>query len=132
MIPTSLFSLMALFQDPAGIPPDPAAVAAVVPPPAVVTPSIEFPERALYRGVARGDVVVDCLVMESGVLTDCDVVSEEPLGFGFGTAGLQAARRARLSVVSADSVGSRLRFTIRFRLADDPEPEADARGNARQ
>jgi protein TonB len=103
-------------------PPQPAPVPAP-PRPSVITrpswtrqPSPEFPERALARGIESGRVTLNCLVNPNGSMSDCNIVSEDPAGAGFGAAALAAARRARLSPQTVDGAaqGARVNFTTRF------------------
>jgi len=58
---------------------DPAALAAV------------YPSKAAAAGISRGSGVVRCRATHDGRLADCQVVSEDPVGLGFGEAGLKAA-----------------------------------------
>jgi protein TonB len=103
-------------------PPQPAPVPAP-PRPSVITnpswarqPSVEFPERASARGIESGRVVMNCLVNPNGSMSDCNVVSEDPPGSGFGAAAQAGARRARLSPRTVDGAaqGARVNFTVRF------------------
>lgn len=103
-------------------PPRPAPVPAP-PRPSVITnpswarqPTVEFPERATSRGIESGRVVLNCLVQPNGSMTDCNIVSEDPSGAGFGSAALAGARRARLSPRTVDGAaqGARVNFTVRF------------------
>lgn len=48
-----------------------------------------FPAEALKAGI-EGRVAIDCLVSADGTLTACDVMSEEPAGYGFGEATANA------------------------------------------
>ncbi|MBL8537860.1 MAG: energy transducer TonB [Hyphomonadaceae bacterium] len=75
-----------------------------------------FPRRALTRGES-GRVVLDCAVAADGRLS-CAVASEEPLGWGFGDASLQAARHFRVAPATADgrpTSGGRLRVPMVWR-----------------
>ena len=83
-------------------------------------PTVEFPERALSRGVESGTVVLNCLVQPNGSVTDCRIESENPSGAGFGQAAISGARRARVSPREVDgaATGARVTFTVRFRLPD--------------
>lgn len=49
-----------------------------------------FPPRA-QRLATSGHAVIDCAADATGVLTDCQLVSEAPDGWGFGAAALKAA-----------------------------------------
>ena len=103
-------------------PPRPAPVPAPVRPSVITNPSwarqptVEFPERASARGIESGRVVLNCLVNANGSMSDCNVVSEDPAGTGFGAAAQAGARRARLSPRTVDGAaqGARVNFTVRF------------------
>ena len=77
----------------------------------------EYPERAMSRGVDGGVARVNCSLQPSGTLTDCRLVSEDPAGMGFGSAGLAAARRSRVTPGTVDgaAVGARVEWTYRYR-----------------
>lgn len=51
-----------------------------------------YPRRALERGLG-GRATVQCTVLSSGRLGDCDVISEYPRGAGFGRATVEIAER---------------------------------------
>ena len=75
-----------------------------------------FPHRAVTRGVS-GRVVLDCAVAADGRLS-CAVASEDPAGWGFGDASLQAARHFRVAPATADgqpTSGGRLRVPMAWR-----------------
>ncbi|WP_439471886.1 TonB family protein [Brevundimonas sp.] len=103
-------------------PPRPAPVPAP-PRPSVITqpswsraPQPDFPERASSRGIESGRVTLNCLANANGSVSDCNIVSEDPAGAGFGQAALAAARRARLSPRTVDGAaqGARVTFSTRF------------------
>ncbi|HYC68559.1 energy transducer TonB [Brevundimonas sp.] len=81
-------------------------------------PSVEFPERAISRGLESGVVELTCAATPAGGLAACEILSETPEGVGFGQAALNGARRARLNPrqEDGDAVGSRVRFAVRFSL----------------
>lgn len=85
-------------------------------------PQVEFPERAMSRGIAEGRVVLRCAVQPSGAVSDCAVTEETPAGAGFGQAALSGARRARLSprTVEGAAVGAQVSFTVRFLAPEEP------------
>lgn len=80
-------------------------------------PTVEYPERAMSRGIESGDVVLRCLAHPNGSLSGCEIVSEDPAGAGFGQAALAGARRARMTPRTADDMEEppRVQFTVRFR-----------------
>lgn len=59
-----------------------------------------YPRRALERGQS-GRVVLSCDVSADGRMA-CRVASEEPVGWGFGEASLNAARHFRVAPLTAD------------------------------
>jgi TonB family protein len=77
-----------------------------------------YPRIALASGI-EGRVQLDCLIAANGRLR-CAVVSEEPLGLGFGAAALSVADefRAAEQVDGAPTIGRRVRRSIAFRLED--------------
>lgn len=75
-----------------------------------------FPRRAITRGQS-GRVVLDCAVAADGRLS-CSIANEEPAGWGFGEASLQAARHFRVAPATADgrpTSGGRLRVPMVWR-----------------
>ncbi|NBW11086.1 MAG: TonB family protein [Caulobacteraceae bacterium] len=83
----------------------------------VQSPQASWP-RAASTELTSGSAVVSCTARADGRLSDCAVVSEEPVGAGFGPAAVEAAGNARLapSMVDAGATGRRIQFTVRFRL----------------
>ncbi|HWE46163.1 MAG TPA: energy transducer TonB [Caulobacteraceae bacterium] len=55
----------------------------------------DYPRRALINGVS-GKALVRCRVQVDGLLDDCSILSESPLGLGFGEATLRAAHHFRM------------------------------------
>jgi periplasmic protein TonB len=96
-------------------------------PPAVITspswsrqPSAEqlmraYPDRAINAGVA-GSASLNCLVLPSGGVTDCNVTRETPGGYGFGRAaqGLSRYFRVNPRTVNGAAEGSRVSINLRF------------------
>lgn len=77
-----------------------------------------FPVRAMQENVG-GRATLDCVVVDEGRL-DCTVVSEDPPGYGFGSASLQISRAFRIAPETSDgtpTAGGRLRRTIRWVIA---------------
>lgn len=81
-----------------------------------------------------GRVTLECVVRSNGRLTDCRVIEENPAGYGFGEAALNAARETRVSPRSGGSGadGARIRWTTRFQPMEDAAPAeaADDDGSA--
>ena len=87
-------------------------------------PQPEYPAAALAAGITDGRVTLDCLVTPAGLLTGCGVIEETPPGFGFAGSAVAAAALARISPRTLDgvAVGARVRFTIRYRMPEEPPP----------
>ena len=51
-----------------------------------------YPLKARERGVG-GHATLDCAFTKAGALTDCEVVAEDPGGYGFGQAALALSKR---------------------------------------
>ncbi|MFZ5719004.1 MAG: energy transducer TonB [Pseudomonadota bacterium] len=51
-----------------------------------------YPEKARAEGVGGGVELV-CTAARNGAMTDCDVLAEEPRGYGFGVAARRLAER---------------------------------------
>lgn len=85
-----------------------------------VEPVTPFTDVEVAAPPNQGAVTLECRVGRNGSLSDCVIISETPAGQGFGEAALEAARGTRLDRRAADQSGSggKVRFTIRFRLAD--------------
>ena len=83
----------------------------------VQSPQASWP-RAASADLTSGSAVVSCTARADGRLTGCAVVSEEPVGAGFGPAAVEAAEKARLapSMIDAGATGRAIQFTVRFRL----------------
>jgi protein TonB len=83
-------------------------------------PTVEFPERALSRGIERGRVGVECTVNPNGTMANCRITSEDPSGAGFGQAALSGVRRARVSPRQVDgaAVGATVSFNMTFVVPD--------------
>lgn len=88
----------------------------------VVAPRPNYPTVAETRGQRSGMATLACTPDAEGALRDCEIESEYPVGFRFGEAALRAAAEARVTPrASGDaSDGARLRFTIAFRMSDEP------------
>lgn len=86
------------------------------------TPAPLYPERALRRGVDEGEVALQCQALASGRLGVCEVLNESPAGAGFAEAALASTRQARVEPRRIDGVSadSRIAFTVRFRMEQEP------------
>lgn len=72
----------------------------------------EFPRPALAADVS-GSAVIDCQIGVNFRFTDCQVESETPGGYGFGTAAVKVAAYYVLDP-KPSTVGGRFRFVVRF------------------
>lgn len=79
-----------------------------------------YPGRAITAGVA-GSASLNCLVLPSGAVTDCDVSRETPGGYGFGRAAQGLSRHFRVNprTVNGAAEGSRVNINLRFNLPED-------------
>ena len=77
---------------------------------------VRFVGRSFLPTDKDGAEVIECLVQAGGGLSDCTILSEQPAGMGFGEAALRAAAQSR---VGAAQVGSKVRWTVRFREGPD-------------
>lgn len=111
--------------------PEPVADAPVEPvrpqPPAVITnpswsrqPSADqmtraYPARAVDDGIA-GSASLNCLVLPTGAVTDCNITRETPGGYGFGRAAQGLSRQFRVNprTVNGAAQGSRVNINLRF------------------
>jgi protein TonB len=66
----------------------------------------------------EGAATVGCVVQPDGALTDCQVISETPQGYGFGAAAVKAAARFRMRPATRDGepVVGRVTIPLKWRL----------------
>ncbi|MDP3801689.1 TonB family protein [Brevundimonas sp.] len=76
-----------------------------------------YPDRAITAGIA-GSASLNCLVLPTGAVTDCNVTRETPGGYGFGRAAQGLSRHFRVNPRTVDgaAVGSRVAINLRFDL----------------
>jgi TonB family protein len=76
-----------------------------------------YPQAAEKAGV-EGSVVIDCAVMPTGQLVRCVIISESPVGYGFGAAAVavyQAGCRVDPATVPGGiKPGAHRRFTVKW------------------
>ncbi len=79
-----------------------------------------YPDRAIEAEVA-GSASLNCLVLPSGGVTDCNVTRETPGGYGFGRAAQSLSRHFRVNprTVNGAAEGSRVNINLRFNLPED-------------
>jgi len=75
-----------------------------------------YPPDALKANLA-GSATVECAVDATGLLADCAVVGESPMGSGFGAAAMALSPKFQMPLKSpsgASMVGRTVRFPIRW------------------
>lgn len=79
-----------------------------------------YPARAIAAEVS-GSASLNCLVLASGAVTDCNVTRETPGGYGFGRAAQSLSRYFRINPRTVDGAaeGSRVNIGLRFTLPED-------------
>ena len=90
-----------------------------------------YPRIAQAIGLP-GEATITCAVSVQGLLEDCRVVAEVPLGLGFGAAAEQMSQFFRMKPATFDGVATRGLVTvpIKFQLDDgvkrspDPQPSS--------
>lgn len=79
-----------------------------------------YPRRAIQADVS-GSATLNCLVLPTGFVTDCNVARETPGGYGFGRAAQSLSRHFRVNPRTVDGAaeGSRVSINLRFTLPED-------------
>lgn len=79
-----------------------------------------YPKRALQNDVS-GSASLNCLVLPTGFVTDCNVTRETPGGYGFGRGAQSLSRYFRINPRTVDGAaeGSRVSINLRFTLPQD-------------
>ena len=78
-------------------------------------PRVQYPTRAAAQGVASGWADIRCVVLVTGRLSDCTVLSEGPVGYGFGP---EATRAMSLASLHPSLAGQIVQQRVNFRLGD--------------
>lgn len=96
-------------------------------------PTPEYPEAAIDAAVVSARVTLSCIVLQNGLLTNCEVRDETPAGLGFAESALAASARARVSPRTVDGAAelARVTFTVRYMLPPEPEPPVPLPGKPR-
>lgn len=78
-----------------------------------------YPKPAVLERVT-GKVIVHCEVGTGGQVEECDIVSEDPTGYGFGSAGLKLARISEFTpkIVEGKAVKGEIRIPFNFTLPE--------------
>lgn len=78
----------------------------------IVRPRPEYPELALQAGINRAQVDLSCDVSADGSLNQCEIVKEDPQGYGFGAAAIKSALKARAGAGDASPFTFRVVFSL--------------------
>jgi TonB family protein len=81
-----------------------------------------FPGKAADAGLTTGRAVLDCIASQTGMMTNCRVVSEEPTGMDFGSAAVQVASVMGVNPWTDDGEpvdGRHVQFALRLNRAPD-------------
>jgi protein TonB len=77
-----------------------------------------YPQKAASLGIS-GRGVIKCAITLKGDLTDCVVLEETPLGYGFGAAALSLAPKFRMQPAIKDGApvpGVSVTIPLNFRM----------------
>jgi TonB family protein len=83
-----------------------------------------YPNDALRKNI-NGFARLGCVVTASGEAVNCQVLSEEPDGAGFGQAALKLTPRFRFQPQTVDGVavgGANIVIPVRFEIPPSPRP----------
>jgi len=79
-----------------------------------------FPRAARTAGIGQTRASLDCIVAQTGALSNCRAVVEAPAGYNVAMGAMQLAPKYRVSPWSVDGMpvaGSRVRVPIAYNLA---------------
>jgi len=89
-----------------------------------------FPDKAL-RADTAGTVVLKCQVKLNHTLENCEVISESPVGFGFGDAAIKVAANLRVSPRVVDGVAQDASlFSTRINFSYPKTPDSSTGASA--
>ncbi len=94
-----------------------------------------FPARAKAAGLSTGRARLDCVADRDGRMTGCAVLSEDPVGMGFGEAALTLAATMAIAPRTADGQsveGAHVRFAVRVNKAEAPAAPGAAASTAQR
>jgi protein TonB len=79
-----------------------------------------YPRRAIQADIS-GSASLNCLVLPTGFVTDCNVTRETPGGYNFGRAAQSLSRYFRINPRTVDGAaeGARVSINLRFTLPED-------------
>ena len=110
------------------IPPAPAECPAGAPQRSTGAKPNYYPEQAAGTNIT-GAVRMKCRVTACGLLEKCEVISEDPTGYGFGKAALGMSKLFKMRTVTRDGRpvgGSKIIIPMKFQ----PPPTVPAAGTA--
>lgn len=76
-----------------------------------------YPDRA-RRLEIEGRVLLECEVLETGLMSECVVLEETPPDYGFGAAALKMSRLFKMKPMTRDGVpvaGAKVKIPLVFR-----------------
>lgn len=82
-----------------------------------VGPADHYPDRA-RRLEIEGRVLLECEVLETGLMSECVVLEETPPDYGFGAAALKMSRLFKMKPMIRDGVpvaGAKVKIPLVFR-----------------
>ena len=82
-----------------------------------------YPDKA-SRDSRGGQGIVICRVTTEGGLTDCRLIDDEPLGYGFGAAAMELSKTFKMESTTADGLptaGGFVRIPVRFKSPESSD-----------
>ncbi len=110
--------------------PDPAGPHTITSPEWIRTLSADkvqeiFPPKAADAGLKTGRAVLDCVADGQGMMTACQVLSEDPAGMDFGLAAVRVASSMGVNPWTKDGEpveGAHVKFAIRLNRQEPAAP----------